>query len=108
MLLTRVAGASALFMSIVTASPIEKRDFDAQLTFFKVNGGSYTVSVPADSARAEVVKITEPEEVAVVSSAGGATCSIKGVKGVDVVIVGQRSTQILPAQPIDTVYCLQL
>ncbi|KAI1078027.1 hypothetical protein F5B20DRAFT_550158 [Whalleya microplaca] len=104
---SKLATTAAVLVGLVAASPVEKRDFDAQLTLFKVNGGTYHVAAPADTKRAGPVILDYPEDIAVVGSEGGATCQIKGTKGFEGTINGARSIQVLPAQPIKSVYCTQ-
>lgn len=60
MFFAKIAAASTVLVGLAAASPVEKRDFDAQVTFTRVDGSSFTVSVPADAARAAPEIISMP------------------------------------------------
>ncbi|KAE8441129.1 hypothetical protein EG329_005841 [Mollisiaceae sp. DMI_Dod_QoI] len=95
----------ALVASLASAAPAERRQFQAQLTFYGAAGASYTLSVPTDASE---FTISNPLSISQISSAGGATCGIKGIDGSDTVIVGAQTVDVGPPQTQISGSCLAL
>ncbi|CZR63578.1 uncharacterized protein PAC_13475 [Phialocephala subalpina] len=96
----------ALAASLTSAAPAsEKRQFEAQLTFYGAAGASYTLSVPTDASE---FTISNPLSISKIELAGGATCGIWGIDGSNTVIVGAHTVDVGPPQTQIGGSCLAL
>ncbi|MCJ1407881.1 hypothetical protein MMC19_001952 [Ptychographa xylographoides] len=101
-----VATVFAALTACVSAAPtpqVVARQFEVQVTFIGAADAEYTLSIPADGS---LVTIDNHLSVSKISSAGGASCSFRGIDGSDTTVVGAQTVDVGPPQTQTQGSCL--
>ncbi|KAF4632243.1 hypothetical protein G7Y89_g5879 [Cudoniella acicularis] len=94
-------------IGLAQAAPmVEKRQFQAQITFEGAppDDASFTLSVPTDGSVFGIK--ANPLSVSQISSLGGASCSFVGIDGSHTVVVGAQTVDVGPPQAQISGSCL--
>ncbi|KAK4691685.1 hypothetical protein P7C71_g5365, partial [Lecanoromycetidae sp. Uapishka_2] len=95
-LTTALALLATQTYSAPTLSPLNARQFEAQITFIGAGDASFTQSVP--TAPGSTFTIDNDLSVSRISSAGGASCTFFGVDGSTTTVVGANTVDVGPPQ----------